>query len=483
MRINTLGVFFSMIVKGGSWRYTTALVVLAICQTLVAIAIPFVGSNKPVNVSDKMLISSLGLGCYIFYTSFSKFLVRIFGERINASIREAILERLFIAGKLGSSDLTLESWRTAILVDMQRLRELMEDSLPRFISSCLVASVALIIIGHVILPAILLFILIGLLVLGMAWGLRRYIEKASTIARDAEEEFNRRFMIASQSIEMFLGNSGSPGSFRMLTNYNELIRKRYNVLNRWEALLDPFISIIVLILVYVTYYVFDQRLRSGLGDSESLFLLMWALIGVPAFLDVINSTISILRQSASLSRVYAAISDRNQASLFRFVRDTKLKVVSEKETATLEIVKGPSGSGKTSRVRDLVRNLESSAYVPQNRPNLDLPLLEIADLYYGLNDSFDWKAKFEILVQEFGLGELDLFGLKSLESLSGGEKARLLVALAFSTRARVVVLDEPEAGLDSKNLERLCSVVQNESESRVVIWSGHFNKVSQIEEV
>lgn len=68
--------------------------------------------------------------------------------------------------------------------------------------------------------------------------------------------------------------------------------------------------------------------------------------------------------------------------------------------------------------------------------------------------------------KRFSVAELlELFGLSALagrhpQSLSGGEKQRLVIACAFAKNPDVLILDEPTSGLDGGNMMRMARAVE-----------------------
>jgi ABC-type multidrug transport system ATPase subunit len=58
-------------------------------------------------------------------------------------------------------------------------------------------------------------------------------------------------------------------------------------------------------------------------------------------------------------------------------------------------------------------------------------------------------------------------------SLSGGERQRFLIARALARRADVLILDEPEVGLDSHGRELLRTILEREATERIVLLIAH----------
>ncbi|KAI8808414.1 hypothetical protein BJ742DRAFT_279927 [Cladochytrium replicatum] len=59
------------------------------------------------------------------------------------------------------------------------------------------------------------------------------------------------------------------------------------------------------------------------------------------------------------------------------------------------------------------------------------------------------------------------------EKLSGGEKRRLMVAIALVSDPSILILDEPSSGLDPRNRQRLWEVLRSNKENRLTLLTTH----------
>lgn len=60
------------------------------------------------------------------------------------------------------------------------------------------------------------------------------------------------------------------------------------------------------------------------------------------------------------------------------------------------------------------------------------------------------------------------------KNLSGGQKRRLSVAIAFAGRSKVIVLDEPTSGMDASARRFVWDLLKSYKNDRVIILTTHF---------
>ena len=137
---------------------------------------------------------------------------------------------------------------------------------------------------------------------------------------------------------------------------------------------------------------------------------------------------------------------------------------------------GPSGTGKTTLAR-LLTGLNAAqegrfAIAGQPVPASKL-LSRVGIVLQNADHQLHMKTvrqELEVSLSLAGCGADDVPGLLSLfaleglaerhpQSLSGGEKQRLVIACGFAKRPDVLILDEPTSGLDGRNMRRIADAL------------------------
>lgn len=151
---------------------------------------------------------------------------------------------------------------------------------------------------------------------------------------------------------------------------------------------------------------------------------------------------------------------------------------------------GPNGAGKTTAVNLIaglrradsgsVRLFGGDPREPSSRTRLGVTpqhtgmpeVLKVAELVAWTASHFPQPTPTEDLLTWFGLAEL---AGRQLGGLSGGQKRRLTVALAFVGDPELVLLDEPTTGLDVTARRELWTAIRQFAEAgKTVVLTSHY---------
>lgn len=157
------------------------------------------------------------------------------------------------------------------------------------------------------------------------------------------------------------------------------------------------------------------------------------------------------------------------------------------KTTTISMVSGllapTSGSisvlGKDSyRDTDTIKSF--LGVCPQTNPIYpQLTVYEHLKLYSSLKSSTHstklTSKEVELEIEEI-LADIDLLDKKNYTAgyLSGGQKRKLCVALAFIGQSKVILLDEPTSGMDTYARRQLWEMLKKYKKDRIIILSTHY---------
>ena len=116
--------------------------------------------------------------------------------------------------------------------------------------------------------------------------------------------------------------------------------------------------------------------------------------------------------------------------------------------------------------------LQDIGYVPQ-RPHFEknFPVTVQDVVRMGLRNKQD-EAHIETILQQLWIHELKN---RRIGELSGGQQQRVFIAKALVNKPRMLIMDEPVAGVDQQSVDLFYSILRdlNTQQKITIMWSSH----------
>lgn len=164
---------------------------------------------------------------------------------------------------------------------------------------------------------------------------------------------------------------------------------------------------------------------------------------------------------------------------------------------------GPNGAGKSTLMKLITRNIKPTAgeiyldgtdihtlkreyqrligYMPQQQAIYPFYTGRMFLAYMGLLKGVEKKVlNDEIEKYASKVNLLDVLDRK-VGTYSGGMKQRLLIAQAFLGDSKIIIFDEPTAGLDPKERIHVRNLIHDNSEGKIILIATHV--VQDIEDI
>jgi ABC-type multidrug transport system ATPase subunit len=306
-----------------------------------------------------------------------------------------------------------------------------------------------------------------------------------------------RFLPGQYIVEMVARADGIPGNF-------------------WKCILEWVYSIIYITITFFLYCYLDQciphsegRVRSWRFPFTSDFWhTVWNKEPVPTMAGIdgmqrantLNTDVECEDDPALLAKAknFQCVKTNDLEVVFTGVGGEKIQAVDKLNLTMYEdqifVLLGHNGAGKTTTMHTLAGLLRPTAgqinayglqipkdidfvrksfgFCPQhNQLWKNLSVKDHLDLYARLRGKKLTQEQFEEYVEEIGLtGKINA----PAGTLSGGQKRKLSVGIAFIGDPKFVILDEPSSGMDTFARRQMWNFLKSRREGRVVMITTHF---------
>lgn len=145
---------------------------------------------------------------------------------------------------------------------------------------------------------------------------------------------------------------------------------------------------------------------------------------------------------------------------------------------------GKNGAGKTTTIKSILGIVKSDSGEVTIPANEQIGVVMDTPFYsedWSVNDvenaiaPFYGNGKWSKIAFEMSLQKFSLDRKKKIKELSRGMKVKLMLAVALSQNAELLILDEPTSGLDPVARDEICEILQGfvADGNRSVLFSTH----------